>query len=98
MRMDKLQKEHVSKIPSYNDWKAKHCKEEHYAFQIKKCTDPDCCTPSKVPHAELTWLPMPILDGSGEHFVSYEEAKNMADNNERDRPSLKVQKVKEFVL
>ena len=38
---------------------------------------------------------MPILDGSGEHFVPYDEAKNMENNNEKDRPSLKVQKVKE---
>ena len=95
MSMSKLQKVHVRQIASYVAWKLKHCKEEHYALQIKKCTDPDCCTPSKLPRTELNWLPMPILDGSGAHYVPYEEAKGMKNADGRDRPSLKVQKVKE---
>ena len=95
MNMDKLQKVHVSQIASYTAWKDKHCKVEHYALQIKKCTDLDCCTSSKLPRTELNWLPMPILDSSGAHYVPYEEAKGMKDANERDRPSLNVQKVKE---
>ena len=95
MSMNKLQKVHARQIASYVAWKLKHCKEEHYALQIKKCTDPDCCTPSKLPRTELNCLPMPILDGSGAHYVPYEEAKGMKNADGRDRPSLKVQKVKE---
>ena len=51
--MDKSQKTHVQEIQSYISWKKKHCKEEHYALQIKKCIDPNYCTPTKLSQGEL---------------------------------------------
>ena len=48
MSIDKLQKTYVWEIQSYVSWKKKHCKEEHYALQMKKCIDPNRCAPAKL--------------------------------------------------
>ena len=52
--IDKLQKTHVRDHvrESYVSWKKKHCKEEHYALQIKKGIDPNCCNPTKLKQEE----------------------------------------------
>lgn len=44
---------------------ATHCRERHYSFQIKRCSDPECCRPAS---REWEWLPDPILDHTGQHF------------------------------
>ena len=90
--MDRLQKTHVREIQSYVSWKKKHCKEEHYTLQIKKCMDPHCCIPTKLNQEELEWLPMPFLDWSGLHYLPYDEANRLKKADERDRPSLKIRK------
>ena len=94
MNLKKLTKADVRNINTYQSWKRQHCKEEHYAFQIRKCSNIDCCPPSKLPIDQLKWLSMPILDASGDHYIRYTEAKEIEDASERDRPSLKVRKPK----
>lgn len=89
MDLEKLQKVHTSKIQSYIDWLEVHCRQRHYCFQIKKCSDPNCCLPPENPL--LTWLPDPCLDQSGEHYMKYLEVKDL-DTTEADRPSLKIPK------
>ena len=54
--------------------------------------DPNYCTPTKLNQEELKWLPMPILDSSGLHYLPYDEAKLLKKTDERDRPSLKIRK------
>ena len=73
--MDKFQETHVREIQSYVSWKKKHCKQEHYALQIKRCMDSNCCTPTKLNQEELKWLPMRTLDSSGFHYLPHDEAK-----------------------
>ena len=90
IEISKLQKAHTDKIESYNKWKKIHCNEEHYAFQVKKCDNTLCCSPSRGPLKMLKWLPMPILDAGGDHYIPYEKAITLEDANGRDRPSLKV--------
>ncbi|KAH3781540.1 hypothetical protein DPMN_159371 [Dreissena polymorpha] len=44
LNVDKLVKKHTRKVESYISWVDKHCRQRHYAFQIRKCEDADCCT------------------------------------------------------
>ena len=90
--MDKLQKTHVREIQSYVSWKKKYCKEEHYVLQIKSCMNPTCCIPTKLNQEELKWLPLPILDSSGLHYLPYDKAKLLKKADDRDRPSIKIKK------
>ena len=92
IEINKLQKQHTNKIESYNTWKQIHCNEEHYAFQVNKCDNISCCSPSRIPREKLTWLSMPIFDASGAHYVPYETAITLKDASGRDRPSLNVVK------
>ena len=87
---EKLQKIHTEKCQEYVDWKAKHCRETHYTFQIKKCDDPSCC-PKDINITSPSWLPEPVLDITGEHFLPYSEVKETI-TTEKDRPSLKQKK------
>ena len=52
--IDKLQKTYVRDHvrESYVSWKKKHCKEGHYALQIKKGIDPTCYNPTKLKQEE----------------------------------------------
>lgn len=84
--MGQLQKTHVWEIQPYVSWKRKHCKEDHYSLQIKKCLDPNCCTPTNLSQEELKWLSMPILDSSGFHYLPYDEANLLKKEAERNRP------------
>lgn len=83
----KLQKVHTSKNQEYVQWVSDHCRERHYIFQIRKCQNPACCSPSKSD--QIAWLPDPMLDDSGEHYLKYETVKNM-DTTELARPSIKA--------
>lgn len=38
-----LVKSHTSKIPAYQAWIEKHCRQRQYVFQIKQRDEPDCC-------------------------------------------------------
>jgi hypothetical protein len=89
---EKLQKVHTKKVEDYNAWVAKHCKLSHYIFQIRKCGDLTCCSPSTLPQEELSWLPDPILKDP-DHYKSYQELKGI-ETTEADRPSLSIQKTK----
>ena len=51
---------------------------------------PNCGTSTKLNQEELKWLPMPILDSSGLHYLPYDEANLLKKADERDRPSLKI--------
>ncbi|XP_014676567.1 PREDICTED: uncharacterized protein LOC106816458 [Priapulus caudatus] len=93
MNLSKLQKVHTSKVKSYTAWVEQHCRERHYTFQIKKCGDPNCCIPPRA--SNLSWLPDPVLDESGEHYLKYKEVMSRNnDTTEADRPSLKPVKEK----
>jgi hypothetical protein len=66
--LSKLQKIHTNKCKEYNEWKSKHCQETLYTFQIKKCSDENCCLLRKLGNGHLHWLPNPMLDESKQHF------------------------------
>ena len=51
-----------------------------------------CCAPKETT-ADLHWLPEPVLDETGDHYLPYEAVKSQ-DTDEKDRPSLKPQKTK----
>ena len=84
--VDKLQNIYTQKCAPYQLWLEKHCKQSHYVFQIRKCGDAMCCIPPKV--ESISWLPDPVLDISGEHYVSFKDLVGK-DTTEKDRQSLK---------
>ena len=86
--IDRLQKVNTSKVKAYTEWVKNHCRERHYCFQIRKCADPACCLPTHLERSELTWLPDPVLDSSGEHYEKYAVVRDR-ETTEKDRPSLK---------
>ena len=47
--------------------------------------DANCCAPTKLNQEEMKWLPMPIFDPSGLHYVPYDEVKILKKADERDR-------------
>lgn len=85
MNIEKLQKVHTSKVVDYNEWLEKHTRQRHYCFQIRKCEDRSCC--SEPQNKNLAWLPDPVLDESGDHYLPYSSLKSTA-TTEDDRPSL----------
>lgn len=93
LNLEKLVKAQTSKSPSYTAWVEKHCRMRHYTFQIRKCQDLTCCSAPKLPYQDLKWLPDPILDTDGDHFLPYSQVKLMLETDETDRPSLKQPKV-----
>ena len=56
-----------------------HGKSSHYAFQLKKCTEPNCAfcslNPSRLSedHQDLTFLPDPMWDESGQKYMDFEK-------------------------
>ncbi|WAR05310.1 hypothetical protein MAR_020679 [Mya arenaria] len=91
--LGKLQKAFTGKCKAFQSWILTHCRERHYSFQIKKCSDPSCCLPPTSAEEDLKWLPDPIMAGDGEHYMKYAEAK-LIDTTEADRPTLKEKAAK----
>lgn len=92
MNISKLQKAHTKKVISYRTWLDKHSKMTNYVYQLRKCDDINCCLPPESnPLPE--WLPDPILDDTGEHYLPYAEVKGK-ETTENHRPSLVKMKLK----
>jgi hypothetical protein len=89
MNVGKLQKSHTKKIRSYQTWLENHSKSTHYVFQLRKCDDRNCCLAPSGPLP--SWLPDPVLDGTGEHYLPYSEVRG-SETTEKDRPSLNSKK------
>ncbi|XP_060561163.1 uncharacterized protein LOC132720934 [Ruditapes philippinarum] len=54
MNTEKLVKSETNKVKEYIVWLENHCRQRQYSFQIKKCGNPDCCSPATL---DLSWLP-----------------------------------------
>ena len=93
--LDKLVKSQTSKSPSYTSWIERHCRLRHYTFQVRKCQDSTCCLAPKLPFENLKWLPDPVLNAKGAHYLPYSEVKLLPETNETDRPTLKKPKVQQ---
>ena len=94
MDINQLQTVHSDKIESYIQWKKLHCKETHYIFQIRKCSNLLCCLPPKRPIEEFIWLPFPILKADKAHYMNYESVIKLESTGEMDRPTIKINKDK----
>jgi hypothetical protein len=81
LKLDKLQV-NTSKVLSYTDWIDRHCRERHYCFQIKKCSDTSCCIPPREPG--LDWLPDPVLDATGDLYLPYNMVSPWTPPNRTD--------------
>lgn len=84
--LNNCRKVHTTKVVKYNKWLEKHTRQRHYCFQIRKCEDCSCC--SEPRNKNLVWLPDPVLDDFGNHYLTYCLLK-YTDTTEDDRPSLK---------
>lgn len=94
IQFDKLTKQHLKSNVQYRQWMDKHCRERTYTFQIKKCSDAQCCTSSTLTDDLCKWLPDPELakncdDTGAPHYKKFSEVygKNQ-DTTEKDKPSL----------
>ncbi|KAK3109149.1 hypothetical protein FSP39_023972 [Pinctada imbricata] len=84
MDKNKLVKSHTSRIEEYVKWLDLHCRQRHYSFQIRKCDQPECCSPVTT---RCSWLPDPVLDDTGNHYKSFEDVYT-TNTTEEDRPTL----------
>ena len=95
MDINQLQKVHTNKMEWYIQWKKLHCRETHYTFQIRKCSNLLCCLPPKRPIEEFIWLPSPILKADKAHYMNYESVIKLEITDEMVRPTLKINKDKD---
>ena len=91
---NKLQKQHTSRVPEYNEWKRIHCRETHYTFQVRKCLNTECCSPPSRPIEMLRWLPTPVLSPDANHYKPYDEVRETEITSDDHRPSLKEKEKK----
>ena len=87
METENVTKQKVQRCAEYKNWIKQHCRERQYSFQIRKCKNEECCPKPTLPREKLAWLPDPILDPSGEHYLPFQEVYGI-ETTERDRPSL----------
>lgn len=86
----KLQKKHTQQLRTLQEC---HTRQRQYSFQIKKCSNRDCCLPPcDMTDSQLQWLPCPLLYDTGEHYQPF-SAVDGADTTENDRPTLKTKAV-----
>ncbi len=57
-------------------------------FQIAKCDDRTCCKEPALDRELREWLPDPILDSEGEHYLPLDDVIG-TETTDRDRPSAK---------
>lgn len=89
---DKLTKVYTSRNHEYVRFIESHCRERQYSFQIRKCTNVNCCGARQSPEERLHWLPDPMLDpNNGEHFLPFSQVYG-TETTERDRPTLNAKK------
>ena len=95
MDINQFQKVPTNKIELYIQWKKLHCRETHYTFQGRKCSNLLCCLPPKRLIEELIWLPSPILKADKAHYMNYELVIKLKTTDEMDQPTLKINKDKD---
>ena len=83
----KTQKAHITKLKRFQEWKRMHTRERHYCFQIRKCEDETCCSPRQLDPEKLSWLPDPVLNDHGDHYLPFGVVKDK--ETEDGRPSQK---------
>ncbi len=67
----KLQKMHTKKSKAYNDFVATHCRLRHYTFQVRRCSDGNCCLQTDK---SFSWLPDPVLQND-EHYLDFHSVR-----------------------
>ena len=72
-------------------WIDSHCRERQYTFQVRKCNNPECCLAPQLPSDKLEWLPDPVLDPTGEHYLPLDQVIGIIETTDSDRPSLNPQ-------
>jgi hypothetical protein len=97
LSMSNTKKAEVSKAKDFMKFAEAHCRLRHYSLQIRKCNDPSCCRPVRLPQdvfARMQWLPDPLLTVDKSHYKPFEQLFGQ-ETSECDRPSLVVTKEKE---
>ena len=97
LSMSNTKKAEVTKAKDFMKFVEVHCRLRHYSIQIRKCTDPSCCQPVRLPQEVCThiqWLPNPVLTVDKSHYRPFEEVFGH-ETSECDRPSLAVTRERE---
>ena len=94
LSMENTTKKEVMKAKSFLEFVDKHCRQRHYSFQIRKCSDPLCCPPLRCPQAvfdSFHWLPDPMLNKDKAHYRVFQDVYGKT-TSEIDRPSFQQSK------
>ncbi|XP_073720261.1 uncharacterized protein [Misgurnus anguillicaudatus] len=79
-------KQQADKDPTFTEWVQKHCRHRQYLFQLHKCDDTACCSVPVLPPEKMIWLPDPMPDSSGDHYLTLAEVMGK-DTVDAHRPS-----------
>ena len=80
-------------ILAYQEYLKAHCKEEHYTFQVRKCSDPECCPPCVSGNA-FPWLPDPVpRQNDKAHYKCFQDVVN-TETTGGHRPSSQMDSTK----
>ena len=97
LSIEKTTKKEIMKAKSFLEFVDKHCRQRHYSFQIRKCSDPLCCSPLRCPQTvfdSLHWLPDLMLDKDKAHYKVFQDVFGKT-TSEADRPSIAQSKQRE---
>ena len=99
-----LRKKELMRAKDFHNFMDAHSHKSAYALQLRKCSLDTCayCSshPVRMPLEEfnsLCYLPLPILDASGQHFKPFKEVYGQLPS-EKDRPSLGYTKNDDYEL
>ncbi|KAJ8375334.1 hypothetical protein SKAU_G00059140 [Synaphobranchus kaupii] len=79
-------KQQADKDPAFTEWVQQHCRRCQYLFQIRKCDNTECCSVPILLPERMIWLPDPMPDASGDHYLTLDEVMG-TDTDDTHRPS-----------
>ncbi|XP_036973354.1 uncharacterized protein LOC119030097 [Acanthopagrus latus] len=79
-------KQQADKDPAFTEWVQKHCWQCRYLFQIRTCDDTECCSVPSLLSERMIWLPDPMPDASGDHYLTLAEVMGK-DTDDAHQPS-----------
>ena len=95
LKMDNLTKEVLEASTPMKNFLSEHSCSTSYSFQLKKCSSSTCfyCGTFDKPRlpqdifSSLSWLPLPLLDSTKEHYQAFEFVYSKPVSSQ-DQPSL----------
>jgi len=97
LSMSSTAKKDVVTAKRFMEFFYSHCHTRRYSFQVKKCSDPTCCPPSRLPSemfSKIKWLPDPTFTTDKSHYKTFQELYG-TDTDDTDCPSTALRQERE---